>query len=105
MTVELCCGDGVLGDSIKSPKEYSTPLLLIFATLVSEVGFYKTNTPTKMAMSRSYLVKKIHEIEVLLQRLGEDPPAEVSDRPTVPVHPAAMQEGCQPKWSTLTADE
>ena len=46
MTVELCCGDGVLGDSIKSPKEYSTtPLHSIFATLVSEVGFYKTNTP------------------------------------------------------------
>ena len=53
--VELCCGYGVLvelccvygdsGDSIKSLKEYSTPLLLIFATLVSEVGFYKTNTP------------------------------------------------------------
>ena len=34
-----------------------------------------------MAMSRSYLAKKIHEIDVLLQRLGEDLPAEVSDRP------------------------
>ena len=30
---------------IKSMKEYSTPLLLIFATLVSAVGFYKTTTP------------------------------------------------------------
>ena len=34
-----------------------------------------------MVMSRSYLVKKIHEIEVILQRLGEDIPAEMSDRP------------------------
>ena len=34
-----------------------------------------------MAMSRSYLAKKIHEIEVILQRLGEDLPAEMSDRP------------------------
>jgi hypothetical protein len=43
--VGLCCGYGRLEDSIKSIKEYSTSLLLIFATLVSEVGFYKTNTP------------------------------------------------------------
>ena len=43
--VELCCGNGVLGFSIKSLKEYSTPLLLIFVTLVSEAGFYKMNTP------------------------------------------------------------
>ena len=34
-----------------------------------------------MAMSRSYLEKKIHEIEVILQRLAEDLPAETSDRP------------------------
>ena len=34
-----------------------------------------------MAMSRSYLAKKIHEIEVILQRLSEDLPAEISDRP------------------------
>ena len=57
-----------------------------------------------MAMSRSYLAKKIHEIEVLLQRLGEDLPAEVID-PTVPVLPASMQDGCQPKLNTLTGDE
>ena len=31
-------------------------------------------------MSRSYLAKKIHEIDVL-QRLGKDLPAEMSDRP------------------------
>ena len=35
----------------------------------------------KMAMSRSYLEKKLHEIEVLLRRLHEDLPAEMSDRP------------------------
>ena len=45
VTVELCGGYGRLDHSIKSLKEYSTPLLLIFATLVSEEGFYKTNTP------------------------------------------------------------
>ena len=36
---------------------------------------------TEMVISRSYLAKKLHDIEVLLQRLGEDLPAEMSDRP------------------------
>jgi hypothetical protein len=33
-TVELSCGYGDSGDSIKSLKEYSMPLLLIFATIL-----------------------------------------------------------------------
>jgi hypothetical protein len=32
-TVELCFGYGDSGDSIKSLKEYSTTLILIFATI------------------------------------------------------------------------
>ena len=34
VTVELCGGYGRLDHSIKSLKEYSTPLLLIFATIL-----------------------------------------------------------------------